>query len=184
MSGRYLIDGQQGAGIEGYGFRITHRHCAERATEFIASPIFFPWNSETEYLSVRRLDIADCGDHNDPTTRSQDGVYAVNPVSHIAVQESYIHDAWRNLLFLQDAVDVLIENVRFARAGLHHQANTLALRNTRNVVIRRNTLKEIAIPSWMPRTSTPPRGAHGAWRGLESPLRDRRLGGQASRDQW
>jgi hypothetical protein len=140
VTGRYVVDGQRGAGTEGFGFRIFHRDCAIRATDFVASPVFFPWDSETTYLALRRVDIEDCGTHDDPTTRSQDAIYTVNPVSHLVLRDAYVHDAWRNLLFLQQAFDILIENVVFARAGLHHEASTMALRETRNVVVRRCTM--------------------------------------------
>lgn len=140
VTGRYVIDGRSGEGTGGYGFEIDHRDCALRASDFIASPIFFPWNSETAYLWIDGVDIEDCGNHDDPTTRSQDAVYAVAGVSHIVISNSYLHDAWRNLFFLQDAYDVMLEGNVFSRAGLHHEANTIAVRNTRNVVIRRNRI--------------------------------------------
>ncbi|MBN2528993.1 MAG: right-handed parallel beta-helix repeat-containing protein [Deltaproteobacteria bacterium] len=142
ITGRYIIDGQTGSGMEGFGFEISHRNCDLRANNFIASPIFFPWNSETQYLLIEHTDIKDCGSHDDPTTRSQDAIYAVNPVSHVVFRQNYIHDSWRNHLFLQDAFDVMIEQNYFARAGLHHEANSLAFRNTRNVVVRRNYITD------------------------------------------
>lgn len=136
LTGRYVVDGRGDAA--GYGFEITHRDCEIRETEFVASPIFFPWDSETEYLLIRNADIADCGTHDDPTVQSQDAVYSVAGPSHVIIESCYLHDAWRNLVFLQDSFDILLEGNRFARAGLHHEANTLAFRNTRNVVVRQN----------------------------------------------
>lgn len=39
----------------------------------MASPIFFPWNSETEYLAVAHADIEDCGNHaGGPLALAQD----------------------------------------------------------------------------------------------------------------
>lgn len=142
ISSRYIIDGQTGASMENYGFTIIHRNCAQRGESFIASPIFFPWNSETQYLQVSHVDIEDCGNQDDPTTRSQDAIYAVTGVSHIVFSNNYIHDSWRNQFFLQDAVDVLVQDNYFARAGLHHEANSLAFRNSRNVAIRRNYITD------------------------------------------
>ena len=140
VTGYYVIDGRQGADTTGYGIAIRHRDCELRATDFIASPIFFPWNSTTTHLLVSQVEIEDCGDQGDQSIRSQDAIYAVNPVSHFTLRDSYVHDAWRNLFFLQDAFDVRIENVAFVRAGTHHESNTIALRNTRNVLIRSNTM--------------------------------------------
>jgi len=142
VTGRYIVDGRTGAGTDGYGFRIYHRNCEIRGTDFVASPIFFPWNSETEYLAVVHADIEDCGNHDDPTTRSQDAIYSVVGPSHVVFRDSYVHDAWRNLFFVQGSFDVLIQDVYFARAGLHHEASTIALRDTRNVVIRRCVLMD------------------------------------------
>lgn len=143
VTGRYVLDGRGGSGAGGYGFEITHRDCEIRETDFVASPIFFPWDSTSQYVLLRYADVADCGNHDDPTVPAQDAVYSVeteNGLGHVVLSHCYVHDAWRQLLFLANAFDVLIEDSRFERAGLHHEAGTLAFRNTRNVVVRRNTM--------------------------------------------
>jgi hypothetical protein len=142
VTGRYVIDGREGSGTEGYGFHIYHRDCGTRETEFVASPIFFPWDSVTEYVLIRKAEIEDCGNHDDPTVISQDAVYAVAGPSHLIITGCYLHDAWRNMIFLQDSLDVMIEDNRIARAGLHHEASTMSFRNTRNVVVRRNRITD------------------------------------------
>lgn len=142
VTGYYIVDGVTGAGTEGYGFRISHRDCELRATEFIASPIFFPWNAEVEYLVLSHVEVEDCGNHDDPTTRSQCAIYSVVGPSHMVLRDSYIRDAWRNLIFLQGTFDLLIQDVYLARAGLHHEASAIALRDTRNVVIQRNVIMD------------------------------------------
>lgn len=138
IEGHYVVDGQEGAGKEGYGIVIRHRDCELREMNFVASPIFFPWNSTSEHILLRHLEIEDCGNYDDQEIRSQDSVYGVNPVSRIVVSNSYIHDSWRNHMFLQDAYDIVIQDNYFQRAGRHHESNSLAFRNSRNIVIRRN----------------------------------------------
>lgn len=139
VTGHYIVDGSTGAGASGHGFYIHHRDCPLRNTDFIASPVFFPWDSATEYLSIRHTEIEDCGTHDSQEVRSQDAVYAVVGPSHVVIGECHVHDSWRNHLFLQGSLDVLVEDNTFARAGMHHEANSIALRNSRNIVIRRNT---------------------------------------------
>jgi hypothetical protein len=138
VTGHWVVDGRRGSGTEGYGIHISHRDCDLRATEFVASPVFFPWNSETTHLVIRYVDIEDCGDHSDPDTRSQDAIYAVVGPSRFVLRNSHVHDSWRNHFFLQGSFDVLIQDVHFVRAGQHHESSSIALRDTRNVVIHRN----------------------------------------------
>ncbi|MBU1221835.1 right-handed parallel beta-helix repeat-containing protein [Myxococcota bacterium] len=137
IGSRYVIDGNTPG-----GFVINHRNCDIRETDFVASPIFFPWNSVSEYLLIKNTEIYDCGHHTDPTVRSQDALYGVAGVKHFAFISNYIHDAWRNLFFLQDSYDLWIEGNHFERSGMHHEASTIALRNSRNIVIRRNMLTD------------------------------------------
>ncbi len=139
VTGYVVIDGQVGLGgsVDAYGFSISSRDCQNRAD----APITFPWNSTATHVLLRHVNIQDCGHRPDPTNGSEDAIYAYdNSHSQFVLQNSYVHDAFRCLLFLQNCADILIEGTTFARAGLHHEANTLALRNCENAAIQRNVL--------------------------------------------
>jgi hypothetical protein len=63
-----------------------------------------------------------------------------NGVTRLVLENSYLHDGFRGLVFLQSSRDILIEGNTFARAGLHHEAHTLAFRDSEDIVVRRNAL--------------------------------------------
>ncbi len=138
-TGYYFVDGRTGEGTLGFGFYIHHRDCEERAQSFIASPVFFPSLGTPSHISIRHTEIEDCGDQRDQSIRSQDAIYGVEPVPQFVFADNYVHDTWRNHFFLQGSLDLLIEENTFARAGTHHESNSIAIRESRNAVIRRNT---------------------------------------------
>lgn len=144
VTGYYLIDGREGAVTGDYGFEVHTRDCARRAGAAAGAPVTFPYDSLAHHVSLQQMDIADCGSQDDPALPAQDAMYGIAPVSQLALRDCTVRDAWRNLLFFEDAFDVLVERNHFARAGRHHEANAVALRNARNVVIRRNTFTDAA----------------------------------------
>jgi hypothetical protein len=141
LTGFLAIDGRLGIGADegAYGIAIRSRDCAG-ATD---APITFPWNSTARNVSFRHVDVRGCGHRPDPTHGSEDAIYSyANGVTRFALKDSFVHDSFRGLLFLQNSRDVFVEGTVFARAGLHHEAFTIALRNTDDVVIRRNVLSD------------------------------------------
>ena len=139
LSGYLIVDGQEGLGGTGasYGIEISTRDCQNRAD----SPVNFPWNSTATNVSLRHVNIQDCGHRADPTWGSEDAIYSyTGGLTRLALKNSIVHDAFRRLMMLQLGTDVLIEGNTLARAGLHHEAGTIAVRNCQDVAIRRNVL--------------------------------------------
>jgi hypothetical protein len=139
ITGHLVLDGQVGLGgdDDAYGISISSRDCDDERD----GPITFPWNSEATNLSLRHLDVRGCGHRPDPTHGSADAIYSYTTgIDRFALRDSYVHDSFRGLLFLQGSRDVFVEGTTFARAGLHHEAFTIALRDTDDVVLRRNVL--------------------------------------------
>lgn len=140
VTGHLVVDGRAGLGgdDDAYGISIASRECAGEAA---GSPITFPWNCAATDVSFRHVDVRGCGHRPDPTHGSEDAIYSyANGVTRFALRHAYVHDSFRGLLFLQHSRDVLVEGTTFARAGLHHEAFTIALRDTDQVVVRRNVL--------------------------------------------
>ncbi|MBN2191319.1 MAG: right-handed parallel beta-helix repeat-containing protein [Polyangiaceae bacterium] len=139
VTGYLVIDGQVGLGGVGddYGFELSSRDCDHRRD----SPVTFPWNSTASHVLLRHVNIQDCGHRLDPTNGSEDAIYTYdNGLAQFVLENSYVHDAFRCVMFLQNCADVRIEGVTLARGGLHHEANTIALRNCEDVAIQRNVL--------------------------------------------
>lgn len=139
ITGYLVIDGR--VGISGdndaYGISITARDCENRQD----AAITFPWNCEATNVSLRHLDVGDCGHRPDPTNGAETAIYSyAEGVVRFALKQSYIHDAFRTILLLQNSQDIFIEGNTFARAGLHHESATLDMRNNQDMVIRRNVL--------------------------------------------
>lgn len=140
VTGRLVVDGRVGRGgdDDAYGISIEARECAGEPPGF---PLTFPWNCEATDVSFRHVDVRGCGHRPDPTHGSEDAIYSYAAgVTRFALRDAYVHDSFRGLLFLQNSRDVLVEATTFARAGLHHEAFTVALREVRDVVFRRNVL--------------------------------------------
>lgn len=142
-TGYYHLDGREGAHDGSYGMEIHTRDCARRAEAAAGSPLAFPVHSDVSHVSLQQLDIADCGSQDDPALPPQDTVAALAPVSALTLRDCHLGDAWRSLLRLEEAFDVLLERNHFARAGHHAEASAIVLRQARNVVIRRNTFTDV-----------------------------------------
>lgn len=139
VTGYLVIDGKVGLGGigEDYGFVISSRECDDRRD----APVTFPWNSTSSHILLRHVNIQDCGHRLDPTNGSEDAIYTYdNGLQYFVLENSYVHDAFRCVMFLQNCSDVRIEGTTLARGGLHHEANSIALRNCENVAIQRNVL--------------------------------------------
>lgn len=137
VTGYFLVDGQTGIGGDGssYGISISSHGCEEQRDTLVT----FPWNTEATNISLRHVDIQQCGHRGDPTTGSEDAIYSYTAgVTRLAIKNCYVHDAFRVLLLLQNSSDILIEGTTFARAGMHHEAGSINLRSSSAVAIRRN----------------------------------------------
>ncbi|MBI5537012.1 MAG: right-handed parallel beta-helix repeat-containing protein [Deltaproteobacteria bacterium] len=139
LSGYLIIDGQQGLGGKGedFGIEISSRDCANRRD----SPLNFPWNSTATNVSLRHVNIQDCGHRTDPTNPSEDAIYTyTGGLTRFVLKSSFVHDAFRRLILIQLGKDILLEGNTLARAGLQHEAGTLSFRNSQDIAIRRNVL--------------------------------------------
>ncbi|MBN1772283.1 MAG: right-handed parallel beta-helix repeat-containing protein [Deltaproteobacteria bacterium] len=140
VTGRLEVDGRAGLGgdDDAHGIQIAARECDGEPP---GMPITFPWNCEATDVAFRHVDVRGCGHRPDPTHSSEDAIYSYAAgVTRFALRHAYVHDSFRGLLFLQNSRDVLVEATTFARAGLHHEAFTIALREVRDVVVRRCVL--------------------------------------------
>jgi len=143
-TGYYVIDGMESAFGGERGIEIRTRDCDRRAEAAAGAPLAFPWDSLAHHVSLQHMAIADCGSHDDVTQPAQDAIYGIAPVSHLTVRDCTVSDAWRSLVYFEDAFDLLIERNHFVRAGRHVEASAVTLRYARNVVIRRNIFTDAA----------------------------------------
>lgn len=144
VTGNYVFDGQVGENTSGHGFKITTRD----GDNFEAKLVRFPWNSTSHHVYFKHIDMEHTGNWGYNSLHPAHDAIKGDPVPNDVILKNlyfiscYIHDANRALLTLLNAEDVLFEKCYFARAGLFQEATSIGIRESKNIVFRRNTFED------------------------------------------
>lgn len=144
VTGNYVIDGQVGELNSGHGIKITTRD----GDNFEAKLVRFTWDSNSHHVFLKHIDMEHTGNwgfnslHPAHDAIKGDPVTKGNKLKNLYFISCYIHDANRALLTLLDAEDVLFEKCYFARAGLFQEATSIGIRESKNIVFRRNIFED------------------------------------------